>query len=265
MDRMKRVAVVTGAARGIGAAVVRRLAWDDWAVVAIDIASGDATYGYPFATKEDLEETIASCPDQDAVLAVPVDASDHDALTGAVGQAVERFGGVDAAVAGAGLIAGGEPVWRMNDAHWDALFHVNVGAVRQLARVVVPAMLRHPPPRHGRFVAIASAAGHRGLPGLAAYCATKHACVGFVRGLAADLRGTGITANVVSPGSTETVMLGRTAELYDMEGTHGFAAQALLDRLLTPDEIAAAVEWLCSPDSSALTGSVVSADGGLTT
>ena len=76
---------------------------------------------------------------------------------------------------------------------------------------------------------------------------------------------TGITANVVSPGSTETVMLGRTAELYQMEGPHLFGAQALLERLLTPDEIAAAVEWLCSPESSALTGSVLSADGGLTT
>jgi SDR family mycofactocin-dependent oxidoreductase len=247
---MRRVAVVTGAARGIGAAVVRRLAWDDWAVVAIDIANGDTTYGYPFATKGDLEETIASCPDQEKVLAVAADATDHRVLADAVALAGERFGGVDAAVAGAGLIAGGEPVWRMDDTHWDALFNVNV---------------HHPPPRHGRFVAIASAAGHRGLPGLAAYCATKHACVGFVRGLAADLRGTGVTANVVSPGSTETVMLGRTAELYDMEGTHGFAPQALLERLLTPDEVAAAVEWLCSPESSALTGSVVNADGGFTT
>jgi SDR family mycofactocin-dependent oxidoreductase len=168
-------------------------------------------------------------------------------------------------VAAAGLIAGGEPVWRMDDAHWEALFEVNVGAVRQLARVAIPAMMRHPAPRHGRFVAVASAAGHRGLRGLAAYCAAKHACVGFVRGLAADLAGTGVTANVVSPGSTETVMLGRTAELYQMEGPHLFAAQALLERLLTPDEIAAAVEWLCSPESSALTGSVLSADGGLTT
>ena len=112
---------------------------------------------------------------------------------------------------------------------------------------------------------MASAAGHRGLPGLGAYCAAKHACVGFVRGLAADLRGTGITANVVSPGSTETVMLSRTAELYKLDGLDDFARQALLERLLSPDEIAAAVAWLCSPESSALTGSVVSADGGLTT
>jgi len=262
---MSRVALVTGAARGIGAAVVLRLAWDGWAVAAVDIADGDSTFGYSFASKEDLEETVASCPDPNAVFGVAADARDHGALVGAVRETVERFGRLDAAVAAAGMIAGGEPVWRMDDAHWNALFEINVGAVRQLARAAVPAMLHQDAPRDGRFVAVASAAAHRGLPGLGAYGAAKHACVGFVRGLAADLRGTGITANVVSPGSTDTVMLGRTAELYALDGPHGFAPQALVERLLAPDEVAAAVEWLCSPASSALTGSVIRADGGLTT
>ncbi len=260
-----RAAIVTGAARGIGAAVVRRLACDGWAVAALDIADGDATFGYPFASKDDLDETIASCPDPDAILGVVADARDQTAVSAAVAQTVERFGNLEAAVAAAGLIAGGGPVWHIDDAHWAALFDINVGAVRQLARAAIPAMLDRPAPRHGRFVAVASAAGHRGLPGLGGYCAAKHACVGFVRGLAADLRGTGITANVVSPGSTETAMLNRTAELYDLDGLDGFARQALLDRLLSPDEVAAAIAWVCSPDSSALTGSVVSADGGLTT
>jgi SDR family mycofactocin-dependent oxidoreductase len=262
---MTRAAIVTGAARGIGAAIVRQLAWGGWAVTALDIADNDALYGYPFASKEDLAETVASCPDTKLVHSVIADVRDYDAVAAAVSVTVEKFGDLEAAVAAAGLIAGGEPVWRTDDAHWSALFDINVGGVRQLARAAIPAMLRHPSPRHGRFVAIASAAGHRGLPGLGAYCAAKHACVGFVRGLAADLRGTGITANVVSPGSTETAMLNRTAELYELDGLDGFARQALLERLLSPGEIAAAVAWLCSPDSSALTGSVVTADGGLTT
>jgi SDR family mycofactocin-dependent oxidoreductase len=262
---MSGTAIVTGAARGIGAAVVRRLAWEGWAVVAVDISDASATFGYAFATKDDLDETVASCRDPDAVMGIVADARNHEELVDVVAQAVERFGGVDAAVAAAGLIAGGQPVWRMDDAHWNALFDVNVGTVRQLARAVIPAMLQKPSPRHGRFVAVASAAGHRGLPGLTAYGAAKHACVGFVRGLAADLRGTGITATAVSPGSTDTAMLARTAELYEMEGAHGFAPQALLERLLDADEIAAAIAWLCSPDSSALTGTVVMADGGLTT
>jgi SDR family mycofactocin-dependent oxidoreductase len=262
---MSGVAIVTGAARGIGAAVVRRLAWEGWTVVAVDISDADTTFGYSFATKEDLDQTVASCRNQDAVIGIVADARNHEALVDVVAQAVERFGRVDAAVAAVGLIAGGEPVWRMDDAHWDALFDVNVGTVRQLARAVIPAMLQQASPRHGRFVAVASAAGHRGLPGLTAYGAAKHACVGFVRGLAADLRGTGITATAVSPGSTDTAMLARTAELYKMEGAHGFAPQALLERLIDAGEVAAAIAWLCSPDSSALTGTVVMVDGGLTT
>jgi SDR family mycofactocin-dependent oxidoreductase len=262
---MSGVAIVTGAARGIGAAVVRRLAWEGWRVVAVDVCDADETFGYALARKEDLDETVASCRDQDAVIGIIADARNHESLVDVVAQTVERFGAVDAAVAAAGLIAGGQPVWRMDDTHWNALFDVNVGAVRQLARATVPAMLHQPPPRHGRFVAVASAAGHRGLPGLAAYGAAKHGCVGFVRGLAADLRGTGVTANAVSPGSTDTVMLARTADLYEMEGAHGFAPQSLLERLLDADEIAAVVAWLCSTESSALTGTVVRADGGLTT
>jgi SDR family mycofactocin-dependent oxidoreductase len=262
---MSGVAIVTGAARGIGAAVVRRLARDGWSVVAVDISDADATFGYAFATKEDLDEVVASCGDQDTVMGIVADARNHEALVDVVAQTVERFAKVDAVVSAAGLIAGGQPVWSMDDLHWNALFEVNVGSVRQLARAAIPAMLLQPQPRHGRFVAVASAAGHRGLPGLTAYGASKHACVGFVRGLAADLRGTGITANAISPGSTDTVMLARTAELYKMEGAHGFAPQALLERLLDADEIAAVIAWLCSPDSSALTGTVVMADGGLTT
>jgi SDR family mycofactocin-dependent oxidoreductase len=262
---MTGVVIVTGAARGIGAAVLRRLSADGWAVVAVDISDADARFGYAFATEADLEEAVASCRDPDAVMGIVADARNHEAMLDVVTQAVERFGGVDAAVAAAGLIAGGQPVWRMDDLHWNALFDINVGAVRQLARAAIPAMLRQPSPRHGRFVAVASAAGHRGLPGLTAYGAAKHACVGFVRGLAADLRGTGITANAISPGSTDTVMLARTAELYEMEGAHGFAPQSLLERLLDADEIAAAIAWLCSAESSALTGTVVMADGGLTT
>jgi NAD(P)-dependent dehydrogenase (short-subunit alcohol dehydrogenase family) len=129
-------------------------------------------------------------------------------------------------------------------------------------RAAVPALLARPAPRHGRFVALASAAAHRGLYHLAPYCAVKHGVLGLVKGLAADLRGTGVTATAVCPGSTDTAMLAATAALYGLASPERFAQQQLVERLLEPDEVAAAVAWLCGPDSAAVTGSAIHADGG---
>jgi NAD(P)-dependent dehydrogenase (short-subunit alcohol dehydrogenase family) len=116
----------------------------------------------------------------------------------------------------------------------------------------------------GRFVAISSAAALRAMPRLAAYSAAKGAVVSYVRALAADLADTGVTANVVCPGSMRGAMLAASAEIYDLPGQETFAAQALLRRLLEHEEVAAAVSWLCGPDSGALTGAVIPVDAGLT-
>ncbi|NBE51866.1 mycofactocin-coupled SDR family oxidoreductase [Streptomyces boluensis] len=260
-----RVAVVTGAGRGMGAAITRALSADGWAVVAVDVCADNPGLGYSLAEPADLEATAKSCAFPDLVRTVRADVRDQAALDGAVATAVDAFGGLDAAVAAAGVIAGGGPAWETPDDAYAALMDVNAGGVHRLASAAVPALLRRPAPRDGRFVAVASAAAHRGLPRLAAYCASKHACAGYVRGLAADLRGTGITANSVSPGSTETAMLTESARIYDLDGPDDFAHQALLERLLAPEEIAETIRWLCSPSSSGLTGSVLRVDGGLTT
>jgi SDR family mycofactocin-dependent oxidoreductase len=164
----------------------------------------------------------------------------------------------------ASVIAGGAPLWETTEAQWNVLHDVGVGGVFHLAKVAVPALLRRPEPRTGRFVALASAAGHRGLWHLAAYNAAKHAVVGLIRGLATDLRGTGITATAVSPGSTDTPMLAATAALYGLSDVAEFDEHQLTERVLHADEVAAAVCWLCEPESSAITGTVVHADGGFT-
>jgi NAD(P)-dependent dehydrogenase (short-subunit alcohol dehydrogenase family) len=140
---------------------------------------------------------------------------------------------------------------------------VDLGGVLNLARVAVPALLRRPEPRRGRFLAVASAAATRGLPMLAAYCAAKAGVAGFVRALAAELGGTGVTANAVSPGSTETPILDESARLYGLPAAGAFAAQQPLGRLVSPAEVAAVLAFLAGDGASAMTGAVVPVDGGL--
>lgn len=256
------VAIVTGAARGIGAATVRRLATTGWRVVAVDRCADDPRVPYPLGTKQQLTALATEYPD--VVVDIVADVGELPALREAVAAAEERFGRLDAAVAAAAVMAGGQPLWETTDGEWDVLFDVNVHGVANLARAAIPALLRRPEPRDGRFVALASAAAHRGLYQLAGYTAAKHAVVGLIRGLAHDLRGTGITATAVSPGSTRTDMLTETARLYDLDSPDAFAQHQLLDRLLEPDEVAATVAWLCQPDASAITGTTIHADGGFT-
>lgn len=253
-----QVAVVTGAARGIGAAVVRRLVDDGWSVVAVDRARDDPAVAYPLAGEEDLRSLAEH---DDSVVPVSGDVRDPDVLHSAVRLAQEEFGRLDAAVAAAAVMAGGEPAWEISDERWDTLFDVDVRGVLNLARATVPRMLAAEP-RDGRFVALASAAAHRGLWGLGAYCAAKHAVLGLVRGMARDLAGTGIRAVAVSPGSTRTDMLRATADLYGLDSVEDMAAHQLSRRLLEPDEVAAVVAFACSQQAAAVNGTVLHADGG---
>jgi NAD(P)-dependent dehydrogenase (short-subunit alcohol dehydrogenase family) len=113
-------------------------------------------------------------------------------------------------------------------------------------------------------VAVASAAGVLGLRRLGGYVASKHAVIGLVRALAADLAGTGVTANAVCPGSTRTPILEASARVYGLDSVEDFAGHQLLERLLEPDEPAALITWLCGPTSSGVTGAVLPVDGGMT-
>jgi NAD(P)-dependent dehydrogenase (short-subunit alcohol dehydrogenase family) len=110
---------------------------------------------------------------------------------------------------------------------------------------------------------VASAAATRGLPLLAAYCAAKAGVTGLIRALAAELAGSGVTANAVSPGSTDTPILDQSARLYGLPGAQDFARQQPLARLLDPAEVAAVLAVQARPASSARTGASVPVDGGL--
>jgi SDR family mycofactocin-dependent oxidoreductase len=257
---MKRVAVVTGAARGIGAATVDALVNDGFHVVAVDWCRDIPEIPYPLATQRDIDAVVARHGEQVLGLVGDVRAADDMAL--AVETAIRHFGRLDAVVAAAGVIAGGVPLWEMSDAAVQSVMDVNVLGTHRLITAAVPPMLAAQ--TKGRIVAVASAAGSRGLRHLATYSASKHAVVGLIKGVAMDLAETGITANAVSPGSTRTPILEASAALYGLRSVDEFAQHQPIGRLLAPSEPAAMIAWLCSEHASAVTGANIAVDGGMT-
>ena len=254
------LAVVTGAARGIGAATSLALAERGYSLVLVDACGRQPGIEYEMPTIEDLEEIAQRC--------TRLGAPEVSGLCADAGgpRFVEQLSDVlrgrsaEAAVAAAGVIAG-SPGWSTGEQTWSTLLDVNLHGVRRLAEATLPGMVKA---GRGRFVAVASAAALRAMPQLAAYSAAKAATVAYVRALAADLAGTGVLANVVCPGSTRGAMLAASAGFYELPDQDQFAGQQLVRRLLEPGEVAAAIVWLCGPHASAMTGAVLPVDGGLT-
>ena len=238
-------ALVTGAARGIGAAVAARLAAEGYRVVLADRCSGpdsDVVLGYRLASRDEL------------------DVRDLDAVR----RVVSTVEDLRVVVTAAGVVWGGAPVWDMPGAAWQEVFDVNVTGTYGVIAAAVPRLLDQPEPRTGRIVALASAGASRGLPHMAAYSAAKHAVVGLVRSVAGELADRGVTINAIAPGSTRTPILRASAEAYRLGAVEEFIPHQPIGRLLDPSEIADAVAWLCSPVAAAVTGSVVAVDGGMT-
>jgi SDR family mycofactocin-dependent oxidoreductase len=261
------VAVVTGAAGGIGGATVLNLAEQGWSVLAVDTPADNPALPYPTARAAALDALVIEANRRareiGRVAACVADVRDAVGVEAAVAEAEDRWGGLDAAIAVAGVIAGGVPLWEMPVEQQQAVLDVDLGGVLTLARAAIPALLRRPEPRAGRFLAVASAAATRGLPMLAVYCAAKAGVTGLIRALACELGGSGVTANAVSPGSTATRILDESARLYDLPDAQAFAAQQPLGRLLEPSEIAAVLAFLAASASSGMTGAIVAVDGGL--
>lgn len=259
---MSRVAIVTGAARGIGAATVDALVNDGYHVVAVDRCRDIPEVPYALATPADLDAVVAR--HGESVLGLVGDVRSATDMALAVETATRHFGRLDVVVGAAGVIVGGDALWNTSDAAWDAVWSVNVLGIRRLIDAAAPVLLANDRSAHSRIIAVASAAGTKGHDKLAAYGAAKHAVVGMIRGVAMDLQGTTVTANAISPGSTRTAMLEASAAIYGLESVEEFAVHQPLCRLLEPSEIASAIAWVASPNSSAITGANLAIDGGMT-
>ncbi len=258
-----RVALVTGAARGIGAATVRALAQVGYFVVAVDdcgrrgyVPSGHSV-GPP--SRDDLDAVVHECPGR--ATGIVADVTEAVELNRLCDELVAEHGRLDVVVAAAAVIDGGVPLWECGPQLVRELLEVDAIGVWNTAAATVPHLLASSERERTRFVVVTSAAAQVGLFHLAAYTMAKHAALGVVRGLAADLEGTGVVVAAVSPGSTNTQMLAATADIYG--GTIGeLVAHQSLRRAIDPAEIAEAILFVCSPAGASLTGSVLAAEGG---
>ncbi|HON43555.1 MAG TPA: SDR family oxidoreductase [Bacillota bacterium] len=244
------VALVTGAASGIGRGVAHRLAQAGASVALLDID----TAGGERAAREIGQSTGAP------TLFVSCDVSSAQGCERAVRQAVERFGYIDVLVNNAGVIRR-KNVVDLLEAEWDLVVDVSLKGAYLMSKHVIPCMR---PDRGGSIVNMGSGWGLKGGPDAAAYCAAKGGIVNLTRAMAIDHGPAGIRVNCVCPGDTDTPLLRSEAVQLgaDMDEFLREAAARPIGRVGTPDDIANAVLFFASPMSTWVTGATLVVDGG---
>jgi 3-oxoacyl-[acyl-carrier protein] reductase len=241
-----RVALITGASRGIGRAASLRLAR-----AGLTVAIG---YRSDPESAEEVVQKIAS--DDGHALAVGIDVTDEDSVAQAFDRIETELGSVVVLVNNAGFTKDGLAV-RYAAETWNTTLAINLNGAFLCARRALPRMLKA---RWGRVVNVASAAAIRGNAGQTAYSASKAGLLGFTKSLAREVGSRGITVNVICPGFVETRMTERTTG----EVKERYMEMTPAGRAGTPEEIAAVIAFLAGADASYVNGAVIPVDGGLT-
>jgi NAD(P)-dependent dehydrogenase (short-subunit alcohol dehydrogenase family) len=247
-DLSGQTAVVTGAATGIGEAIARRLAGAGATVAVADI------------NFEGAGRTAASIAAQydGRAFAVRLDVTDPESARAAVEAVLERTGRIDIWVNNAGIAGKAAPLWEQTDEDWRRVMQVNLDGVFYCCRAVIGHMRQR---RYGRIVNIASIAGKEGNPNMVAYSASKAGVIAFTKSLAKEVALEGICVNSVAPAVVRTQIL----EQLTPEQIDYMTQRIPMRRTGTPEEIAAVVHYLASPDCSFVTGQCHDASGGRAT
>lgn len=246
-------AIITGASGGIGKAVARRLAALDYAIL---LVGRDAAR---------LLELVGELADSGSgqVSAFVGDVADDATAEGYAAACLDRYGAIDAFLNGAAYEGGFGPVEDTSVEDFDRIVAVNLRGAFLGLRQVIPVMKRA---GRGRIVNVSSQAGVRGVPGCAAYAASKHGVIGLSQSVAVEVAADGISVNVVCPGPTDTGMIVRVENAVAAAGGDPKSiAQGIPDgRYGRPDEVASSAVWLLAECPAHMTGTVVAVDGGMT-
>lgn len=245
MEGSERVALVTGASRGIGRAIASRLAQDGLAVV-INYARSEA------AAREVVEMVVAAGGRASSVQADVAEFSQVEAM---VERVLAEYGRLDVLVNNAGITRDGL-LMRMSEEDWDAVLDTNLKGAYACTRAALRGMLKR---RHGRIINISSVAGLMGNAGQANYSASKAGLLGFTRAVAREVAGRNVTVNAVAPGYIETEIWSGVPEAAKAE----FVKLIPMGRTGNPEEVAQVVSFLVSDASSYMTGQVLCVDGGM--